>query len=468
MFNQYIDNMKNEIISNLQKLIQIPSIYEKSDIPDIPFGKNVNNALNFMLNLGKEMGFKTKNIDGYCGYIEFGEGEELVGIIGHLDVVPANDGWTFPPFSATIFDNKIYGRGAIDDKGPVIASLYAMKTILDTCKIHKRIRLILGLNEENSWECINYYKKHEESPSIGFSPDADFPCIYAEKAILSSCISLDYNYYNQKDIYIEEIDCNNNPLNVVPKFCSITLKINNDKISIDSLIKNIKNSIDKNNFEIDIYKQSHNSLKLSSYGISVHSAHPELGINSISRLIVVLAEIFKIYNINIPLFDFFSTYIHTQYNGENLKINFNDESGKLTLNVGNFLLENNELKLKLNIRIPIHTKIEVIENSLIDILSKFKGLEYTRIASKNSLYLPKDSFLVKTLSNIFNEMNNSFIEPIAIGGATYARAFDNCISFGANMPGTKDMCHQTDEFISIDNLMFATKVYARAIYELSK
>lgn len=468
MFNEYIDSKKEEILNNLQKIIQIPSVYEKSDNLSMPFGKNVNDALNFMLKLGKELGFKTKNIDGYCGYIEFGEGEELVGIIGHLDVIPAGEDWTYPPFSATIFDNKVYGRGAIDDKGPIIASLYAMKSILDTCKIHKRVRLILGLNEENSWECINYYKKHEEIPTISFSPDADFPCIYAEKAILSSCISLDYSKYNRENIYITEINCNNNPLNVVPKFCSVTLKINNDKIFIDSLIKNIKNSIDKNNFEIDIYKQNSTSLKLTSHGIGAHSAHPELGINSISRLIVVLAEIFKIYNINIPLFVFFNTYIHTQYNGEKLKINFNDESGKLTLNVANFLLENNELKININMRIPIHTKIENVENSFINILSNFDKIKYKEIARKDSLFVPKDSFLVKTLSNIFNEMNNSFIEPIAIGGATYARAFDNCVSFGANMPGNKDMCHQTDEFISIDNLMFACKIYAKAIYELSK
>lgn len=467
MFNEYIDNKKEEMLNNLQKIIQIPSVYEKSDNSSMPFGKNVNDALNFMLNLGKELGFRTKNIDGYCGYIEFGEGEELIGIIGHLDVVPAGEAWTYPPFSATIFDNKVYGRGTIDDKGPVIASLYAMKSIMDTCKIHKRVRLILGLNEENSWECINYYKKHEEMPTIGFSPDADFPCIYAEKSILSSCISLDYSKYNGKDIYIEEINCNDNPLNVVPKFCSAILKINNDKLSIDKVIKNIKSIVNKYNFEIDIYKQNYESLKLTSYGIGAHSAHPELGINAISRLIVVLDEIFKTFNINIPLFDLFNTYINTQYDGKNLKINFSDESGNLTLNVANFSLENNELKIKINMRIPIHTKIENIENSFINILSDFDSVKYKEFARKDSLFVPKDSFLVKTLSNIFNEMNNSFIEPIAIGGATYARAFNNCVSFGANMPGNKDMCHQTDEFISVGNLMFACKVYARAIYEIS-
>ena len=173
MLDKFIENSKGKIVKKVQELIQIPSVYENSDNPSKPFGENANKALEYMLELGNSLGFRTKNIDGYCGYIEFGEGEELIGIIGHLDVVPEGEGWTYPPFSGTIFDNKIYGRGAIDDKGPVIASLYAMKAVMDNCKIHKRVRLILGLNEENDWKCINYYKKHEELPTIGFSPDAD-------------------------------------------------------------------------------------------------------------------------------------------------------------------------------------------------------------------------------------------------------------------------------------------------------
>ena len=149
MFDEFINDKKDEMIENLQKLIQIPSVYEESKNPKMPFGENANKALEYMLELGKKLGFRTKNIDGYCGYIEFGEGEELLGIIGHLDVVPAGEGWANPPFSGTIVDNKIYGRGAIDDKGPVMASLYAMKAVKDTCKVNKRVRLILGLNEEN-------------------------------------------------------------------------------------------------------------------------------------------------------------------------------------------------------------------------------------------------------------------------------------------------------------------------------
>lgn len=458
MFSKYIDNKKEEMIENLQKLIQIPSVYEESSNPKKPFGENANKALEYMLDLGKKMGFRTKNIDGYCGYIEFGEGDELLGLIGHLDVVPVNDGWTYPPFSATIVNGKIFGRGAIDDKGPVMASLYAMKAVMDTKKVHKRVRLIVGLNEENDWKCIEYYKKHEEAPTIGFSPDADFPCIYAEKSIITSNISMEYSGQNDK-IQIIDIDCNNNPDNVVPKICKVKLKAENYNL------EDIEKIIEKHKFKIEINK-TNEGLELVSHGLEAHAAHPDFGINAISQMIIVLNEIFIKNNIQNEFFDFFNKYINTDYNGKLLEINYPDESGNLTLNVGKFSLKNNKISINMNIRIPIHTEIEKVEEKFKQALENYKKLNYERLETENSLYVSKDSYLVKTLCRIFNEENHSNLEPIAIGGATYARAFKNCISFGANMPGAKDMCHQADEFISIDNLIFAAKVYARAISEL--
>ena len=192
MFKEYIDSHENELINDLETMIRIPSKLEGYDNPEYPFGKNIDNALNTFLEIGKRMGFRTKNIDKHCGYIEFGEGDELVGIVGHLDVVPEGEGWQHPPFELTIENGKLYGRGTTDDKGPMIASLYAMKAVMEKTVVHKRVRLIIGLNEENDWRCINYYKEHEEQPTVGFSPDADFPCIYAEKALLTSYISETY------------------------------------------------------------------------------------------------------------------------------------------------------------------------------------------------------------------------------------------------------------------------------------
>jgi len=244
MVEKYIDNLKEDIINSTCKIINIPSVYEKSDNQIYPFGENCNKALEYVLDLGKKLGFRTKNIDGYCGYIEFGEGNDLVGIIGHLDVVPSGDGWTYPPFNATIHDNKIYGRGAIDDKGPVIASLYAMKAVADNLKINKRVRLILGLNEENDWKCIEYYKSHEEIPLVGFSPDANFPCIHAEKHILSVLIK--QNYKSNNKVLITDIDYANNALNVVPKYCSCVLELSN-LINCQTFITDLKNVIRKYN-----------------------------------------------------------------------------------------------------------------------------------------------------------------------------------------------------------------------------
>ena len=467
MIEDFIKENKNDIIKNVQELIQIPSVYKESSNTKYPFGEPVNNALEYTLNLGKSMGFRTKNIDGYCGYIEFGEGDKLVGIIGHLDIVPEGENWTYHPFSGTIENGCIFGRGAIDDKGPVISSLYAMKYVMNNCNVNKRVRLILGLNEENEWICIEYYKAHEEIPSIGFSPDADFPCIYAEKSVLTQELKTDISQFEDKNIKIKNIDCNNNAINVVPKICSVVLNINPDKINIKDFIYKIKTIIDELKFEIDIYKIDEEEIKLTSYGIFAHAAHPDLGVNSISRLIVVLDKIFKLYGYTIDLFDFFNSYINTQFNGENLGIDFEDESGKLTLNVGYFCIENNFMKIKMNLRVPVHTDITDVGSVFLKTTSTYPNLDFDISNYMPGLYIDPNSKLVQSLCNIYNEETNSNCTPIAIGGATFARAFPNCISFGANFPGNKDMCHQTDEFIKIDNLLLSCKIYAKAIVFLT-
>lgn len=298
-----------------------------------------------------------------------------------------------------------------------------MKAVMDNCKVNKRVRLILGLNEENDWKCINYYKQHEESPTIGFSPDADFPCIYAEKTILTSYLKMNYKDFLNKDIIITNINCNNNPLNVVPKFCSCILKININNISMDNFIHTIKSILTKLNYEIDIYKIDSENIKLTSHGIQAHGAHPDLGINAISRLIIALDEIFKQYKINIEFFDFFNKFINTEYYGESLNINFEDESGKLTLNVGNFSLQNKILQIGMNIRVPINTPIVNVGNKFLKSLSNYINVDFDTPNYLPHLYMPKNNYLVQTLCKIYNEETNSNLEPIAIGRSNFCKSF---------------------------------------------
>ena len=461
---KYIDASKKYIIKQASKLIQIPSILSESTDKSKPFGEEINNALEYTLNLAKQLGFKTKNIDGYCGYIEFGEGDELVGIIGHLDVVPVSDGWTYPPFSGTITSDKLYGRGAVDDKGPVIASIFAMKAVMENCVINKRVRLILGLSEETSWDCMKYYKAHEELPTVSFSPDGDFPCIYAEKGFYSLFLKEDYSA--NSDITISNIICDN-VLITVPDKCTIELKIKN--IDIDKLISELNNSIKKNNYNINVEKTDNSTIKLISSGISSHGAHPEKGKNAIAYVLLLLKEVFDIYNIALPILDFYSKYIGTDYTGKNLDICFEDESGILTLNVGKLDLIDNKISIGINIRFPINTSTQDISYKINNILNtEFNSISLEDFDKKNSLYVPKDNFLVNTLTNIYNEISGSKDTPIAIGGTTFAKAFDNCVAFGPTLPTEEFAGHKIDEFISLDNLIMSSKIYAKAIYELAK
>lgn len=466
MFKEFVKDNKENIINDISNLIKFNSVSTVTNNPDMPFGDECRKALEYTLNLGKSMGFRTKNIDGYCGYIEFGEGEELVGIIGHLDVVPANydDGWTTMPFEADIRDNKLFGRGSIDDKGPVIASLYAMKAVCEICKVSKRVRLILGLNEECDWKCIERYKKTEETPTIGFSPDANFPAIYAEKGILSISIR---NLFSLDNFEIIEVDCNNNALNVVPKYASITLKYTGtSKMPDFEEAENIK-----------LEQKDENSIKIISTGIASHAAHPELGKNAITNLVNYLLKYFKneylqtlmhlgIFEIESPEFLSRQDIAYPTEFADNSVVQ--DESGILTSNVAVIEYENNNLTIKINLRVPVKTKLDDIVLKYRKLANIFENIEVSEISRQEPLLVSKDSFLVTKLVDIYNKITCSKKEPIAIGGGTYARAFKNFISYGATMPGDLDMCHQVDEYVDIDKLMLATEIYAEAIYELAK
>lgn len=488
MLDEYIEKQKNEIVQEICNLVNIPSVSEETEDPQTPFGEGCKNVLDYALQLGEKLGFRTNNIDNYCGYIEFGEGEKLVGIIGHLDVVPSGDSWDTPPFEANIRDGKIYGRGTIDDKGPVISALYAMKAVKDNLKVNSRVRLILGVNEEKDWKCIKHYKEKEELPSIGFSPDADFPCIYAEKGIATMYIKEDFSKYadfpikkvaspnvqvapEKSDdfssaIKIVKIDCKNNAINVVPKYCKVVLKLDPDRIDVGDCFNYLSDIIRELDFDIS-YDTYESDIHITSRGVQAHAAHPDLGKNAISQMIILLNRIYKHFDYNINILDFFEKHIGMEYNGKLLDLALQDESGALTLNVGHFKFYDNFLQIGINLRIPVNTPILKVTDSIAKKCEKY-DLETYVAGKQEPLYIPKDNELVKLLCNIYNKNTNSNAEPIAIGGGTYARAFENCISFGANFPGDQDMCHQANEFVDIEKIVLACKIYAEAIYELAK
>ena len=182
---EQIHALSEEMLENLGKLVAVDSQLGTPS-EGKPFGEGPAEALEIGLEIARELGFKTVNLDNYCGYAEMGEGEEIVGIAGHLDIVPVGGDWTYDPFKLTRDGDHVYGRGTTDDKGPVIEALYAMKLLKDSgVKLNKRVRLIMGCNEETGSKCMAHYNEVEEELSCGFTPDANFPCIHGEKGYMS-------------------------------------------------------------------------------------------------------------------------------------------------------------------------------------------------------------------------------------------------------------------------------------------
>ncbi|WP_053955831.1 M20 family metallopeptidase [Inediibacterium massiliense] len=435
----------NEFVNDLKALIQIPSVYEEDESP-YPFGKNIDEALKKMLAIADKLGFKTfYEPNGYYGYAEYGDGDEMIGVLGHLDVVSPGDlkKWNTSPFDPVIKDGKLFGRGTQDDKGPTLGAMYAFKAIIDSgFKVNKKVRFIYGTDEENLWRGINEYNKKEQIPDYGFTPDADFPLIYAEKGLLQ----VDLVAKNETDIRLKAGD----GYNVVPSQASYEGK------DMDAIIK----ALEKLNYE---YEKEQD--KVTVMGKSAHAKDSEKGINAICRLLIAMNEIgmdskcirFIIENI---LEDALATKIFGECKDE--------ASGSLKFNVGQIHIDEEKEILNIDIRIPVTVEKEFVVNKLNEVVQKY-GFEIKEHDYLRSIYTPLDSKLVKTLMEAYTEVTkDSESLPISSGGATYARAMDNCVAFGAAFPYTEETEHQPNEYMKLEEMKKAIEIYACALLKLLK
>lgn len=464
-FNKLVNHYKQDIIKSTQDLIRIKSVEEEPE-KGMPFGKGPYEALNYVLKLAEGMGFDAKNLDGYVGCIDFGDNnDDMVGVLTHVDVVPAGDGWTFPPYDAQIQDGRIYGRGSLDDKGPTIATLYSLKALKEAkVSLNKKIRIILGANEETDWRCIKYYTKHEDIPNMAFTPDANFPVIYGEKGTVNFKLIMKNIGCLCNGIKIVKLD-GGTAVNTVPDYCEAILEVED----IDFVEKQLKTFKGKTKYNLSIEKKE-NTVKIKSKGISAHACNPHKGQNAITQLLLFLEKLTDRESYMHEFIRFYDEKIAFKHNGEGIGCNFEDEiSGKLTLNPGVITKKNNDIILSFDLRYPIKFKSEDI---YIKIERELKGTNIELVKGDNEkkpLYVPKDSPIVKKLMKVYKEVTgDKESEPITIGGITYARAFDNTVAFGPVMPGEEELAHQKDEYIEIEHLILLTKIYAKALYELAR
>ena len=458
-FKQEVLNHKEDLLKDLFELLSVRSILGTDITEETPFGSGPREALDLILSFGERDGYKTKLVENKAGHIEVGQGEELFGILGHVDVVPVVEAdWTSHPFKPEIRDGKIFARGSLDDKGPTMAAYYAVK-LLDKLgvKWNKRVRVIIGSDEETGFRCVEAYFKHEEQPASGFTPDAMFPLVYAEKARAT---------FDHKLKFVVEDGNYNYKLVKFNGGQVLNMVIASAKAELVGEVSDIKEKFE--NFlaqeKLDGEVTVEDTIKLTLKGKAAHGSTPQYGINGATKL----AEFLSTLGLDNNGKNFVNYIVEKLANdpfGEKLGIDYSDnEMGEATYNYG---ILDYDLEKKVGI-----VSTDCRHPMKFDLVARLNGVKVDNIdievtSTKEAHYVPKDDELVTTLMDVYRKhtgdtKNDAFV----LGGGTYARCLKKGVAFGLLFPGKEDTMHQANEYLEVEDLLLATAIYAEGIYKL--
>lgn len=363
-----VDELSTDLINSIREIVRVNSL-KSSPTDDAPFGEGIKEALIKALGISKTLGFNVNNLDNKIGYASYGNGEDYVCVIGHLDVVETGEGWNNPPFSGYMENNIIYSRGVLDNKGPIISCLYAMYVLKELGIDPKyEIRIIFGCDEETGeFNDLKHYLSVEKPPIMGFTPDCKYPVVYSERG---RCI----------------------------------LKIMGEDGNLDNFFK------------------------------------------------------------------FINTYIlNTRNRGERLSINFEDkEFGILELKKYIFDRKNNEAILNITISYPFGTDTNKIISRVRECVSNYEGVRVEIENIFNPVMFPKDSFMIRCMQDAYEKVTGLDGTPVTTSGGTYAKMMPNIVPFGPSFPGQKDISHNPNEWMTVEDIIANAKIYALALYNMVK
>ena len=445
---EQIHALSEEMLENLGKLVAIDST--QSDAKEgKPFGEGPAKTLEVGLQIAQELGFKTVNLDNYCGYAEMGEGEDIIGIAGHLDIVPVGGDWTYDPFKLTRKGDYVYGRGTTDDKGPVIEALYAMKLLRDSgVKLNKRVRLIMGCNEETGSKCMEHYNEVEEELSCGFTPDANFPCIHGEKGHMSMmAYSKNTRILSMNGGFVSNAVCDT---------CTTVIP------SEDGLKENLEKAFSKSKLQEYKVTEENGQLTIYAKGVPAHASMPTLGINAAGVTFECLAKA----GFEDDFVTFYNEHIGTSCDGAGVGLKFEDAYGDLTFCNGIVKTQDGVISCTIDIRVPVTLKADQVRAMCEGRLEDENGrIEIGEIG--DPLFFPRESPLVNALYKAYVDVTgDTENQPMVIGGGTYAKSLKNIIAFGPEKPGIDYHIHGAGEFILVSGMEEAVLVYMEAIRNL--
>ena len=447
----YLEAHRQDMVADVRELVNIHSEDDKEHAaPGAPFGPGVAKCLEAALAQCERAGMTTRNFDGYAGDATWGEGEGSVAVLTHLDTVPLGDGWTRDPLGCEQEGDLLYGRGTNDDKGPGISGLWAVKALMDAGYQPKRpLRLIYGCCEETGSADLEHYLKCAESPAYAFTPDAQFPVIHAEKSFVA-CRAR-YNFAAPTCLKSMKAGTR---VNVVPNQAEAVLDAAGLNLPADEHI---------------VLTEENGLTRVTAYGKASHASVPQGGLNAIGLLMIYLAKVLPESDGACLAVSSIANGIGIGYDGAGCHVACADEvSGPMTFNMG--LLEGDAtyLTIQIDIRHPVTLDEKETARKLGDFFTGH-GFVLENLSTCPGLYYPMEHPLVSILQGVYNEVTGTDEKPIAIGGGTYAKGMPcPTVAFGPCFPWDAETAHMADEYMSVDSLVKAARIYAHALMLLSE
>ncbi len=449
-----VESVKEEAVETLVRWVRQKSVRGEAE-EGAPFGRDVLAMQRLALEDMRRLGFTSGEVPGYASFCDLGEGDtrEALGILGHLDVVPVGKLWEKDPFGGEIIDGKVYGRGTSDDKGPMVAALYAMEAVRRAgIPLKKKVRLILGCDEETGVESIIRYKEKEIMPRQGFSPDAEYPVINIEKGgchvELEGALSAD-------GPRLIAFRTGERP-NVIPGEAEAVL------VREEGLEEKIRRAAADLNYPVRMSLDG-DRLTVVTTGKGGHAAMGENASNAIGQMLLILRAIGVGGGIAAM-----ADLVGMTYFGENLGIAMEDAvSGRLTcsLDIIDACGETGVVKGLMDIRYPV---LMDPEQMLRVMKATCDGrLEARMVSCRKPHFVSDHSALVKGLMAAYEEFTGQHLKPLAIGGGTYAGSMDEGVAFGALFPGEEDLAHQPNEMIRLESFYANIALMASAIVKLA-
>ncbi|WP_243128189.1 Sapep family Mn(2+)-dependent dipeptidase [Clostridium niameyense] len=453
-----IKEKEEDIKNDISELVKIPSIRDlNTKSYNAPFGLDIRNAFDKFIEFGNRDNFKVEDFDGYAIHLECGEGSEIIGILGHLDVVPIFDKeeWDTDPFQLVERSGYIYGRGVNDDKGPLVAALYALKIIKELdIKFKRRVRLIIGGAEETTWECMEHYFSKNPQPKYGFSPDGDFPIVNGEKGIFY----YSFKSFKNTDLYgihnLIDIKTNNKQ-GFVCDYCKVSFLTNN-ALELREYLK-----------EADYIRVKEREVTAIYSGKNSLSRNPHKGINALFKFGRDLNRIKNLNNKGKSLAKLLDEYFIDSIYGEKVGLQKEDsEMGSTTMCLMDIYYSDTDFEIKFDFRYPKNIKKEFIKRRFEEIAT-INNLKLSTDKELDFIYVDENSELIKSLKKAYENVIGEEPSLFSKGAASYARVLNEGVAFGPTMPGDTPNSHKSNENIKLETLYKAIEIYCQSIYLLA-